>query len=251
MVLLAMILALAGGAAADCPDLDFEDFDVPPAMVDAVTPVFPQMAILAGMGGEVLVKVRLRADGEVCDVEVMESCHPVMDREAVKAARNSRFKPASRNGHAVPGAMELLYDFHFEFTSVEDFDDEDRLILGAPPYIFGPVFEGPLLYSFRINRWAWPNPALDFRGDISVEKYRDAMAELEEHLEEGETFSLFTTRLLQLSVNGLKLHRELAIEVRTCEGRSYRGRCHGGRIFQLDGEDLTYEDTRLFQGWSN
>ena len=236
--LLLTFVALAAGATTECPDLDFEDFDTAPELVDVVTPRFPEMAILSRMSGEVVVSAQLQADGTVCDIELVKSVHPMLDREAITAARKSRFQPATRDGEAVPGSMELRYVFHNAPTSADELDDAGRKLIGEPPLIYATTVEYHNFFYFSPHRWIWCSPVLEFRGDISLEKYRKVVADLDEFLENGETLLVIETRLLRQSVNGLVLRNDLKVEVRVCEKRRNNGSCTNERMFVFRGEDL-------------
>ena len=75
-------------------------------------PEYPASALRSGQGGTVRVRVEVDAQGVPGAVVVVDrSGSRDLDRAAVDAVRNWRFQPALRNGQAVPGVLEIPFDF--------------------------------------------------------------------------------------------------------------------------------------------
>ena len=75
-------------------------------------PEYPASALRSGQGGTVRVRVEVDAQGVPGAVVVVDrSGSRDPDRAAVDAVRNWRFQPAQRNGQAVPGVLEIPFDF--------------------------------------------------------------------------------------------------------------------------------------------
>jgi periplasmic protein TonB len=76
---------------------------MPPRAIHAVKPAYTVEAMRARIQGEVQVLAIVRADGTVTDLRVSRSLDSVfgLDEEALKAARQWRFKPATRFGQPV------------------------------------------------------------------------------------------------------------------------------------------------------
>jgi iron complex outermembrane receptor protein len=100
-----LALALAGGAAAAEPHLE------PPAVVEQHQPEYPPAA-LTRLTGDVGVTVTIDASGSVTGTELSRSVEPELDRAALEAASRWRFRPARRDGAAIPSRVQLV--FHFE-----------------------------------------------------------------------------------------------------------------------------------------
>ena len=73
----------------------------------------------AKVQGTVLLQCVVRPDGTVGDVQVVQSLDPVfgLDQEAVKAARQWRFRPGTRFGEAVPVLITIELDVHASLGS--------------------------------------------------------------------------------------------------------------------------------------
>lgn len=75
-------------------------------------PRYPYMARRRGQEGQVLLRVRVTADGNAATVRVRRSSgYPLLDAAAATAARSWRFHPASRGGRPVAGAVDVPVAF--------------------------------------------------------------------------------------------------------------------------------------------
>ena len=74
-----------------------------PVLLREVKPQYTSDAMRAKVQGTVLLECIVRPDGSVSDVHVVRSLDPVfgLDAEAVRAARQWRFRPGTRLGEAV------------------------------------------------------------------------------------------------------------------------------------------------------
>ncbi len=82
-----------------------------PKPIHKVMPVYPEELKKEGIGGEVKLKVKVNAWGEVGKVEVTESLHPYLDHAAVMALKKWKFEPFFRGGRPVPA--EFIYKVSF------------------------------------------------------------------------------------------------------------------------------------------
>lgn len=81
----------------------------------APQPVYPERAIRLGQQGEVLVLIEVRADGSVGAVTIHTSSgHRLLDRAALAAARECRFRPAMRGGRDVASTVLVPFEFHLD-----------------------------------------------------------------------------------------------------------------------------------------
>ena len=87
----------------------------PPEILPAfyVAPEYPEGARKDGIGGEVVLDVRVGEDGRVTDLRVVEGIadHPEFDESTASAVRQWRFRPANENGR--PVAMWVKIPVHF------------------------------------------------------------------------------------------------------------------------------------------
>jgi protein TonB len=78
-----------------------------------VKPQYTSDAMRAKIQGTVLVECVVNKDGTVGEVQVVRSLDSVfgLDQEAVKAARQWRFRPGTRLGEPVPVLITIQLDF--------------------------------------------------------------------------------------------------------------------------------------------
>ena len=86
---------------------------VPPGLLQPVDPKYTTDAMRAKVQGEVTLEVMVGADGTVKDVRVIKSLDRVygLDQEALKTARQWRFKPATYQGKPVPFLVIIVMTF--------------------------------------------------------------------------------------------------------------------------------------------
>ena len=94
----------------DEPPVPFHVLSEKPVPVHTVNPEYPELARKAGIQGLVVVKVLIGTDGSVEEVEVVKS-HPMLDDEAVKAARQFRFTPGKQRDRVVRVWMSIPFTF--------------------------------------------------------------------------------------------------------------------------------------------
>ena len=84
-----------------------------PVLLREVRPQYTSDAMRAKVQGTVLLECVVRPDGSVGEVHVVRSLDPVfgLDGEAVKAARQWRFRPGTRYGEAVPVLITIELTF--------------------------------------------------------------------------------------------------------------------------------------------
>ena len=88
--------------------------ETPPQRIAAQSPPpeYPASALRAGESGSVLLDVMVDAQGRVTRVEIARrSGSRALDRAALRAVEKWRFTPATVNGQAVPGQVQVPIDF--------------------------------------------------------------------------------------------------------------------------------------------
>jgi TonB family protein len=76
------------------PPADFVDVDKEPVVIAKKEPVYPALALKAGMEGKVWVKIWVDKTGKPREVVIIKSDADVFDGSAMEAARQFRFTPA-------------------------------------------------------------------------------------------------------------------------------------------------------------
>ena len=83
-----------------------------PIAAQSPPPQYPAAALRSGDTGTVVVRVEVDATGYPNNVTVIQrSGSRDLDRAATDAVRRWRFTPAQSNGQAVPGSIEVPFDF--------------------------------------------------------------------------------------------------------------------------------------------
>ena len=81
-----------------------------PERVRDVPPVYPPLALRAGVGGTVILEAVIGSDGTVQDLRVLRSI-PLLDGAAIDAVRQWLFTPTLLNGEPVPVVMTVTVTF--------------------------------------------------------------------------------------------------------------------------------------------
>jgi TonB family protein len=84
----------------------------PPKATDAPDPKFPDLPPDAEQHGTVVMLVGINAKGRVEAVRVLRSDEPAFEASAVNTVKKWKFRPAERNGHAVP--VQVTVEMKFE-----------------------------------------------------------------------------------------------------------------------------------------
>ncbi len=89
-------------------------FDIPPAKVRDVMPIYPSLAARAGVEGDVWIKVLIDKEGSVRDAVVYKpsSVNAGFEESAIDAAKQTIWSPAIANGH--PIAVWVTYRIVFK-----------------------------------------------------------------------------------------------------------------------------------------
>lgn len=82
-----------------------------PKLKQFIPPEYPEMARLSQMQGTVVVKILVGPDGSVMDAQILKGIHPLLDREALKAARKTKWIPGKQRNIPVKAWMALPYNF--------------------------------------------------------------------------------------------------------------------------------------------
>jgi TonB family protein len=82
-----------------------------PKVVTDVKPFFRPDAVRERVTGSVTVECVVLPDGTVGDARVATPVHPQLDAEALRAARQWRFEPGTKNGQPVPVQVTIEMTF--------------------------------------------------------------------------------------------------------------------------------------------
>ena len=84
----------------------------PPKATDAPDPKFPDLPPDAEQHGTVVMLVGINVKGRVEAVRVLRSDQPAFETSAVNTVKKWKFRPAEKNGHAVP--VQVTVEMKFE-----------------------------------------------------------------------------------------------------------------------------------------
>jgi TonB family protein len=90
-----------------------------PVSGDEVRPALPVVSPdpviatteLGGLQGDVVVEVTIDDKGNIVQKIVIQSLAPAIDGKVLEALENWRFRPATRNGLAIPSKQDVFYHF--------------------------------------------------------------------------------------------------------------------------------------------
>jgi protein TonB len=83
----------------------------PPSLIERVPPVYPPLAVSAGIQGVVILEATVGQDGRVEEVSVLRSVG-LLDRAAMEAVRQWRYEPLLLNGLPVRFILTVTVSFN-------------------------------------------------------------------------------------------------------------------------------------------
>ncbi len=98
------------GSAATVVEFDFQQMRI----LHQVAPVYPAMARLARIQGDVVLLMAVDPRGVPTEVKALSGPHPSLEQEAMRVARLWRFEPATLNGQAVSAQFRLTLLFRLK-----------------------------------------------------------------------------------------------------------------------------------------
>ena len=90
---------------------DLLTYDVPPSLVTSARPEYPELAREVGAEGRVILKILVLEDGKIGGIEILESPHPMLTENALKAASACAFAPATSRGLPVRATVVMPFVF--------------------------------------------------------------------------------------------------------------------------------------------
>jgi TonB family protein len=82
-----------------------------PVLIREVKPTYTKAAMDRKVQGTVEVNAVILADGTVGDVTIKKSLDPDLDAEAIRAAKQWKFKPGTKDGEPVPVEVSIELSF--------------------------------------------------------------------------------------------------------------------------------------------
>lgn len=100
----------APGGHSSVIDFDFRQMRI----LHQVAPVYPAMARIARIQGDVVLLMAVDPRGVPMEVKALSGPHPSLEQEAMRVAKLWRFEPATLNGQAVAAQFRLTLLFRLK-----------------------------------------------------------------------------------------------------------------------------------------
>ena len=94
------------------PNAPATSVDTRPVLLTHIAPRYTEVARKNQVQGSVTMRVLVGADGEVKQVRITRGLPDGLDDQAIAAVRQSKFKPATKDGQAVPFWLLLSVEFN-------------------------------------------------------------------------------------------------------------------------------------------
>ena len=108
---LALILVASVASAQEPPPYKPGGGVTMPRLIKEVKPSYTVEAMRAKIQGVVRLQVVVKTDGTVGDVQVIQSLDPLLDPQAINAVKQWTFAAGTKDGQAVPVAVEVEMTF--------------------------------------------------------------------------------------------------------------------------------------------
>jgi TonB family protein len=100
------------GPALDSPDVHTVGVGIDaPVLLKETKPQYPDAVRAEGITGSVILQAVILPDGTVGDTRVTQSLDSRLDAEAIKTLNEWRFRPAMKDGRAVPARISVEMTF--------------------------------------------------------------------------------------------------------------------------------------------
>lgn len=77
--------------------------------------IYPEEALKDSIQGQVVIKYLVETSGRVGEIEILQSAHPLLDKEAERIIQTmDKWKPAIQRGKPVKMAFEQVINFSYE-----------------------------------------------------------------------------------------------------------------------------------------
>jgi TonB family protein len=110
----------ASYAMIDRPIMAYYAVDEPPEVCAMQRPEYPWGAAVKGHEGKTTVKALIGTDGQVIEVDILESSgYMELDQAAKKAAWKARFNRATHKGHPVRVWVSMPFTFTLRYMDIQ------------------------------------------------------------------------------------------------------------------------------------
>jgi len=110
----------------DAPPPDFRAVQNLPVVIRRVQPLYPQLAIRAGMEGKVVLNIWVDREGKVRQVVLLKSSAEIFNQPSIDAAKQWVFTPAYMNNGPVSVWVSVPFKFRLADNKEARPENEDR-----------------------------------------------------------------------------------------------------------------------------
>ncbi len=110
-----LVLMLAVGCACALPQQEKSKAEDPslvkPVLIEKVAPKYPEDAKAEKVTGQVIIDAYVGADGKVLEAKATNNPDPRLEKAALEAFKQWKFKPATVKGKPVKAKMTVTINF--------------------------------------------------------------------------------------------------------------------------------------------
>ena len=222
-----------------CDVANFSDFDTGPAFIDSVGPGYPDIARKAEIEGEVTLRLLVNQTGELECVDLLCRINPIVDKAAIRAAKSSKYAPATKHGAPANGHMVVTYSFSIEKwskTRKTGVRDHVPALDTTPPLVSEVGLEVyrdsiPPRFEYR---------GVEFVGDISLKVYEECLDQISMRFQTQEVPHFVVHYLAFPDTKPDQYLEEGDLQIRTCTNGCEPGTHGRGRVFKFVNENGRY-----------
>lgn len=87
---------------------------IEPVVIKISSPEYPKIALKTGLTGVVHVEIVINENGKIEKATVVKSTNHVFDKPSLKAAKESKFKPAMLDGKPIKTTVTVPFKFELK-----------------------------------------------------------------------------------------------------------------------------------------
>ncbi|HXX64907.1 MAG TPA: energy transducer TonB [Bacteroidota bacterium] len=146
------------------PPPEFVPVEIEPEVLVKKEPVYPALALKAGIEGKVWVKSWIDEQGMVRDVQIIRSDNDTFNQAAIDAAKQFRFKPAILNGK--PVAVWVTFPFKFKIGKSDSLKASSPLSADSLLAFIQDVVHGKKIDKGRLEKFLQPDAQAAVGGSL-------------------------------------------------------------------------------------
>jgi len=146
------------------PPSDFVPVEKEPEVIVKKEPVYPALALKAGIEGKVWVKSWIDEQGKVREVQIIRSDNDIFNQAAIDAAKEFRFTPAQLKGQ--PVAVWVTFPFKFKIAKSDSLKTSSTLRADSLLAFIQDVAHGKKIARDRVREFLQPGARVAIGGSL-------------------------------------------------------------------------------------